>query len=309
MERVRERRMDANNQKKPIFIKMLLQKIWKKYQSEVKDRNQTKESKKFTLTEAGKLLRNQRECMNLSIQEISYKTKISIAVIEAIEEGWINKLPEEAYLISILNRLESELNMKAGSLRNVNEFIKSSKNVSAKKLGRGLKLVRIEILTGWTGNILYFIAILLSIFALNNNQSNNLHMNNNSVNPIPFDSSALSTNNTLFTEEQKLIVLNSLNDEQSIDIRQLISSILLNYTDSDRGKLEINLKNTRNLVLTSADGSKTNLKNVKGILSLNLRPPVSLKIYPIPSLKDKIIWQNKEASHLDGSPGSYRLEK
>ena len=58
------------------------------------------------------LFRSQREKLGISLEELSNKTKISRNVLIAIENGWEKYLPEKTYLISMLRRIEIELNLK-----------------------------------------------------------------------------------------------------------------------------------------------------------------------------------------------------
>ena len=62
------------------------------------------------------LFTSQRKKLGISFEELSNKTKISRNVLIAIENGWKKYLPEATYLISMIKRLELELNLKKGSL-------------------------------------------------------------------------------------------------------------------------------------------------------------------------------------------------
>ncbi len=65
------------------------------------------------------LLKEEREKQNLSRYYLSNKTKISINVIEALENGWIHKFPERAYLRKMLRILEKELDLDNNILNNL----------------------------------------------------------------------------------------------------------------------------------------------------------------------------------------------
>ena len=60
---------------------------------------------------AGTILKSRRKEYGITRKDLSIRTKISIAVLEAIEEGWIEKLPERAYLIKMINLLSKELRL------------------------------------------------------------------------------------------------------------------------------------------------------------------------------------------------------
>ena len=54
-----------------------------------------------------------------TLLQCAKKQRISTSVLEAIENGWIEKLPEKAYLSSMLSLLENSLNLPKGSLDGV----------------------------------------------------------------------------------------------------------------------------------------------------------------------------------------------
>ena len=61
------------------------------------------------LIEAGRALRERREQCGMTLRDLEYQTRITTAVLEAIEQGWIERLPESAYLSSMLPLLEQQL--------------------------------------------------------------------------------------------------------------------------------------------------------------------------------------------------------
>ena len=61
------------------------------------------------LEEAGKKLKERREEFRLSRNELAKLTRITPNIIEAVEEGWVNKFPESAYLRAMLGQLEAQL--------------------------------------------------------------------------------------------------------------------------------------------------------------------------------------------------------
>ncbi len=64
-------------------------------------------------------LKEEREKKNISRYYLSNKTKISVNVLEALENGWINQFPEKAYLSKMLRILEKELGLDANILDNL----------------------------------------------------------------------------------------------------------------------------------------------------------------------------------------------
>lgn len=65
---------------------------------------------------AGERLRQAREQRGLGLRQLAAETLVSTAVIEALERGWRDRLPEPAYLRTILPLLERYLALEPGSL-------------------------------------------------------------------------------------------------------------------------------------------------------------------------------------------------
>ena len=63
------------------------------------------ESSNNSIEEAGLLLREQRERKGLSMRDLSKEVRITTPVLEALERGWQDRLPEPAYLVAMLQRL------------------------------------------------------------------------------------------------------------------------------------------------------------------------------------------------------------
>ena len=68
------------------------------------------------LIEAGQRLREHREQRGLSLRDLSREVRITTPVLEALERGWSDRLPEPAYLVAMLHRLEQYLHLEPNSL-------------------------------------------------------------------------------------------------------------------------------------------------------------------------------------------------
>ena len=66
--------------------------------------------------EAGRLLKREREQRGLSLRQLAMETRISTPVLEALERGWRDRLPEAAYLRTMLPLIEQRLELPSGSL-------------------------------------------------------------------------------------------------------------------------------------------------------------------------------------------------
>ncbi len=126
------------------------------------------------------LFKSQRNKLGISLEELSNKTKISRNVLIAIENGWGQYLPEKTYLISMLKRLEIELNLEKASLNGILE----QKNIISNLSKFNFNFINIDFLSSWIGSLLYLIFMLLSILALNSQQKYLLKINTVSTEPI-----------------------------------------------------------------------------------------------------------------------------
>ena len=137
-----------------------------------------KTDKDYVFLEAINLFRSQREKIEISLEELSIKTKISRNVLIAIENGWKKYLPEKTYLVSMLKILEIELNLERGSLNGLLAEKKIKNSISE------FKFINIDFLNSWVGSLLYLIFMLLSILALNIQQKFLLEINSISTEPV-----------------------------------------------------------------------------------------------------------------------------
>ena len=63
------------------------------------------------LCQLGQLMKQSREAEQLTLRELALETRITTPVIEALERGWSDRLPERAYLASMLPQLERHLEL------------------------------------------------------------------------------------------------------------------------------------------------------------------------------------------------------
>ena len=164
-------------------LKLIIDSIVRK-RSNINKQNVQKNSN-INLTDQINLLIKHRLKKNLSRKELSSKTRISVNVLEALENGWINKLPERTFLYSMLKTIENELNLPSGSLNNFLSF------PSNNKLNRSNSIFtaeKINLFNSWQGNLSYVLLILLSIFILNKYQRYLATLNTITVEPLKIES-------------------------------------------------------------------------------------------------------------------------
>ncbi len=112
------------------------------------------------------LFKERRKSLGFSLSELSNNTKISRNVLLAIENGWKKYLPENTYLIAMIRKLESVLELETNSL----DGLLSQKDITKKTYKFQLNFLYIDFFSTWKGNILYIFIILSCILFLNRNQ-------------------------------------------------------------------------------------------------------------------------------------------
>ena len=114
--------------------------------------------------EIGNLIKGARIAKNLSIDDLSYLSKIPNSTIIAIEKNNKSLLPKYPFNRSVLLKLEECLSIKNHQLiKLANKGRKPRKKISKSKI----VINKLNILNSWQGNLIYFFIILISIFVLN----------------------------------------------------------------------------------------------------------------------------------------------
>ncbi len=146
---------------------------------------------------ATNLFKSQRKKLEISLEELSNRTKISRNVLIAIENGWKKHLPEKTYLISMLKTLEIELDLGRGSLNGLLDRKIINNNLSKFEFN----FITIDFLNSWIGSIIYLILMLLSILALNSQQKYLLKINSVSSEPVIINETIMETDNKINSQE------------------------------------------------------------------------------------------------------------
>ena len=147
----------------------------------------------YEFSKAINLFTSQRTKLNISLEELSTKTKISRNVLIAIENGWKKYLPEKTYLISMVKIIEIELDLETGSLNGL--LAQKINNNSLSKIK--FNFINIDFLNSWTGSLLYLILMFLSILALNSQQKYLLKINSVSTEPVLMDKNNIDNKDTI----------------------------------------------------------------------------------------------------------------
>jgi len=112
--------------------------------------------------EIAKLVKEARIQQNLTIQELSYISKIPERIINSIENNNKSTRPEYPFIRSILIKLEECLVLKKNTLLNL--AVKERKII--KKKGKDYMFRKFDLINTWQGSLLYFFILVLTIFIL-----------------------------------------------------------------------------------------------------------------------------------------------
>ena len=275
------------------------------------DRGYTNAQQENPLINAGRILRDHRESRGLSLRDLARETRITIPVLEAIERGWSDRLPEHAYLNSMLALLEQYLDMPCGCLSEALPERSRQQVTCEKIISRRPKLDAIEVFATWRGNVVYGIVMLTTLYGLNQQQRQLAASNTLSLYPIPLTADQLRDKVTypLVGKNTSLHKIVSLYDDHHQQLEQWERSVgSSGKSDSTNTKLlQLTLQEPRQLRISSARGDRTNLENAQGNLRFQLQGPLELTIRPPLNDNDYLIWDGYEPSALAGRPGDYWL--
>ena len=112
--------------------------------------------------EIAKLVKEARIQQNLTIEELSYISKIPERIINSIENNDESTRPEYPFIRSILIKLEECLVLKKNTLLNL--AVKERKIL--KKKGKDFMFRKFDLINTWQGSLLYFFILVLTIFIL-----------------------------------------------------------------------------------------------------------------------------------------------
>ncbi len=263
------------------------------------------------MLEAGRRLRQEREQRGLSLRQLALETRISTPVLEALERGWRDRLPEAAYLRTMLPLIEQRLDLPSGSLEVA--LPAQSGGGSGRDRDRGGLLQRftpgsIEVFSTWQGTLLYGGLILGLIYGINLQQQQLAAANLLTLRPMaPMPS----------REQARPANAGSALLRLYPDLRPLqrasqgVGMVALQQprrsaAPAGPGVLRLNLSRPSSVALSSDGGPRTNLQGAQGELVLTLQPPLQLSITPAPAAAE-VLWNNQPLSALAGQPGRYRL--
>ena len=118
----------------------------------------------------GIIIKESREKINLSIEDLSSLSKIPISTILGIENNVKDLIPPYPFTRSILLKLEECLSLEKFKLIKLiqKEYIPINK-----RMKRNFTFTKIDLFNSWQGSFIYLFLIVISIFVLNSYYLNN----------------------------------------------------------------------------------------------------------------------------------------
>ena len=258
------------------------------------------------LRELGQMLMQRREAEGLTLRELAQETRITTPVIEALERGWSDRLPERAYLASMLPQLERRLALTPGVLQPVlPPAVIRQRQVNLTQ--RRFTLGSIDVFTTWQGSVVYAVLIGISLLMINRQQQNLALRNSQSLEPVRADLSALDQTTSLPSNDPDLKALRPLDlarQRQPMDWLNAGGRPPL----SRPGVLSLKLTQPRQLQVASGGGDRLQLQLEAGTATLQLLAPVQVVIKPPPEKADQLLWNGQVLTADKTRPGTYRVE-
>lgn len=258
------------------------------------------------LLEVGRRLKLERESRGLNLRQMALETKISTPVLEALERGWRDRLPEGAYLKSMIPLLEGYLNLPSGSLAAA--LPKQSEATSKPGMVQRFTPGSIDVFNSWQGTVLYGAITLGLIYGLNLQQRQLAAANLLTYQPIPALKPS-EQSKPVQAGDNLLVAYPDLRPLERAKRGTGQTALRLQLQDpkqEGQGVLELNLSQASALNLSSDGGQRTRLSGSKGQLVLQLQPPLQLSIAPAPKTGE-VIWNGKPLAALPKQPEQFQV--
>ena len=264
------------------------------------------------LKSAGDRLRQAREAQGLNLRQLALATRISSPVIEALERGWRDRLPEATYLRTMLPLLEDQLGLPAGSLDGALPSSEAQPADRSRRLVLRFTPGSIDVFTTWQGTWLYAGLCLALLYGVNLQQQQLASAGLLALHPVPplqpsdQGSNATETKTRLERDYPNLRPLDLAAKGQALG---LLRPRPTNQVASETGQLLIRLDQPSAVSLQDSKGLRTNLQAGKGELVLPLTSPFRLSIDPPPKAASAVEWNGALLVPLKGKPNQFVLPR
>ena len=263
------------------------------------------------LLAAGALLRQAREQRGLNLRQLAMETRISTPVLEALERGWADRLPETAYLRTMLPLLERHLQLERGSLRAALLDAEPQQQRTAKP-GDRLPLLSVELFTTWQGTELYGALMLGLLYGLNLEQRRLAAQGYLALSPLPPMAQAVERqlppqgSDLLLALHPELRPLAIAARGQALKLLQQPVQAPADQASvaPENGVLSLTLSRSSRLQLQASGGLSSALQVGPGALVVPLVAPLQLSLEPPPADPEAVQWNGMPLPAE--APGRYR---
>ena len=267
----------------------------------------TVEAQEQQRQDLGLMLRRRREELGLSLRDLANETRITTPVIEALERGWRDRLPERAYLASMLPQIERRLALPGGCLEPLLPSPVFRRGPAKAGLGR-FTLGNIDVFTTWQGTVVYAAVIAFSLLAINRQQQDLALRNSLSLEPVRADVEAISRGPNLAGSDEGIAALRPLEQVQQRTPQQWFE-LVRDAMPQSQGVLEVVVAEPRALKLSSGGGDRVQFMASAGRLTLQLQAPIEVLLDPPAGAEDQVLWNGEPLTVDQERPGVYRVNK
>ena len=258
----------------------------------------------------GAMIREHRELLGLTLRDLATQIRITTPVLEALERGWIDRLPERAYLASMLPQIERRLELPSGCLDPVLPVaVSHSRRKPVRGFGR-FTPGSIDVFTTWQGSVVYGAVMLFSLVAINRQQQTLARQNSLALEPVRANIQAIpsASNPSASDAGFALESLRPLEQARQRLPQDWLKGVASSVSPND-GVLQLLLNKPSRLKIDSEGGDRVQLEAGKGQLTLQLRAPINLTITPPPEENKQVMWNGVPLQQVAKRAGVYRVEK
>ncbi len=258
----------------------------------------------------GAMIRERRELLGLTLRDLATQIRITTPVLEALERGWIDRLPERAYLASMLPQVERRLELPSGCLDPVLPVpVTRSRLKPVRGFGR-FTPGSIDVFTTWQGSVVYGAVMLFSLVAINRQQQTLARQNSLALEPVRANIQAITSAPVSSSAEVSATLegLRPLEQARQRLPQDWLNGVATSVNPND-GVLQLLFNESSQLTINSEGGDRVQLAAGKGELTLQLRAPIDLTMTPPPAEIQQVMWNGVPLKQVPKLPGVYRVEK
>ena len=258
----------------------------------------------------GAMIRERRELLGLTLRDLATQIRITTPVLEALERGWIDRLPERAYLASMLPQVERRLELPSGCLDPVLPVPVSRSRLKPVRGFDRFTPGSIDVFTTWQGSIVYGAVMLFSLVALNRQQQTLARQNGLALEPVRANIQAITSAPDSSSAEVSATLegLRPLEQARQRLPQDWLNGVATSVTPND-GVLQLLFNESSQLTIDSEGGDRVQLVAGQGELTLQLRAPIDLTMTPPPVEIHQVMWNGVPLQQVPKLPGVYRVEK